>query len=108
MTFKPAIWRPIAVGLGLLNLAAVGFAAGSAEPWHATGHAALALVFWAWAQRLKRAPVPVESGREDRIEVLEAEMDSLRYELNEAQERLDFTERLLAQKQESRRVDPER
>jgi hypothetical protein len=108
MTFKPAIWRPIAIVLGLLNLAAVGFAAGSAEPWHATGHAVLALLFGAWAQRLKRAPVPVESGREDRIEVLEAEMDNLRYELNEAQERLDFTERLLAQKQESRRVDPER
>jgi hypothetical protein len=106
MTFKPAIWYPIAAVLSVLNLVAVGFAAAPAEPWHATAHAGLSLGFGLWAQRLRRS-----RGGEDRqvrLELLEDEMDRLRAELSEAQERLDFTERLLAQGQESRRVGPER
>ena len=43
MTFKPAIWYPIAAALSVINVVAVGFAARSAEPWHAALHAALAL-----------------------------------------------------------------
>ena len=106
MTFKPAIWHPIAVVLSVINLVAVGFAAGSAEPWHATAHGVLALAFGLWAQRLRQGPGGSE--RQVRLEVLEAEMSNLGRELSEAQERLDFAERLLAQGQESRRVDPER
>jgi hypothetical protein len=106
MTFKPSLWRPIAFVLSVINLVAVGHAAGSTEPWHAAGHAALALAFGLWAQRLRQAPGPSE--REDRLDVLEAEMSNIRGELNEAQERLDFAERLLAQGSESRRVGPER
>ena len=71
MTFKPAIWYPIAVVLGAINLLGAGFAVGTAEPWHATVHAALALAFGLWARRLRQ-------------------------ELGETQERLDFAERLLA------------
>jgi hypothetical protein len=106
MTFKPALWRPIAVVLSVINLVGVGFAAGSAEPWHAAGHAALALAFGLWAQRLRQGPDGSE--REARLEVLEGEVSNLRLELNETQERLDFAERLLAQGLESRRVGPER
>jgi hypothetical protein len=40
--------------------------------------------------------------------VLEAEVGDLRRELSEAQERLDFAERLLAQDAEARRVGRER
>lgn len=107
MTFKPAIWKPIAVVLSVLNVAGVGMAAQAAEPWHAAGHAALALVFALWAQRLRGAP---DGGRSqaDRLEMLEADVGSLRQELGEAQERLDFAERLLARDPESRRVGPER
>jgi hypothetical protein len=96
MTFKSAIWRPIALGLSGLNLVGVGFAAGAAEPWHAGVHAALALAFWSWSQRLgQRAAGP---GAElPRLEALELEVSQVRRELEEAQERLDFTERLLAQ-----------
>ena len=54
MTFKPAIWSPIAVVLSVINLVAVGFAAGQPQPWHAAGHAALALAFGLWAQRLRQ------------------------------------------------------
>ena len=106
MTFKPAIWHPIAVTLSVINLVGVGLAAGAAEPWHAAGHAALALAFGLWAQRLR--PGPGRGDLEARLEALEFEVSGLRQELSEAQERLDFAERLLAQGAEVRRVGPER
>ncbi len=106
MTFKPATWYPIAVVLSVVNLAAAGFAAGSAEPWHTTVHAALALAFGLWAQRLRQAPggSELQAG----LEALEVEVSRLRQELSETQERLDFLERLLAQERETRRVGPQR
>jgi hypothetical protein len=110
MTFKPAIWRPIAVVLSAINLLGAGFAAGSAQPWHAAGHAALALAFGFWAQRLRQGPGGSEL--RDRLEALEAlealefEVSNLRRELSETQERMDFTERLLAQGPEGRRAGP--
>lgn len=106
MTFKPAIWQPIAVVLSVINVAAVGMAAQAAEPWHAAGHAALGLVFGLWAQRMRRGPVLGESAT--RLEMLEGDVSSLREELGEVQERLDFAERLLAREPEARRVGPER
>lgn len=110
MTFKPALWRPIAFLLSAVNLVAVGFAAGSAEAGHAAVHAALALAFGLWTQRMGQRQGQVSSGsdREGRLEDLEMDVSSLRGELGEAHERLDFLERLLAQGQESRRVSPER
>jgi hypothetical protein len=110
MTFKPAIWQPIAIVLSVINLVAVGFAAGAAEPWHAGVHAALGLAFGLWAQRLRQSrggASELQGGSEARLEALEFEVSDLRRELNEAQERLDFTERVLAKGPESRRVDPE-
>jgi hypothetical protein len=106
MTFKPAIWRPIAVGLSALNFVAVGFAAGAAEPWHAAIHAALALALGLWAQRLRQGPAGGEV--QARLEALEAEVSNVMRELGETQERLDFAERLLAQSPESRGVGPQR
>jgi hypothetical protein len=106
MTFKPAIWRPISMALSALNLVGVGFAAGAAEPFHAGIHATLALAFGLWTQRLQQ-PSP-NSELQGGLEALEIEVGDLRRELNEAQERLDFTERVLAQGQETRRVGPER
>jgi hypothetical protein len=109
MTFKPAIWYPIAVVLSVVNVAAAGFAARSAEPWHATTHAVLALAFGLWAQRLRQSrPGPGGSEFQGRLEALEGEVGKLRQELSEAQERLDFAERLLAQGAEARRVGPQR
>ena len=106
MTFKPALWQPIAVALSAINLVFVGLAAGSAEPWHAGVHAALALAFGLWAQRLRQDPGGGEL--QPRLEALEFEVSNLRRELSEAQERLDFAERVLAQGEESRRLGPER
>src|SRR6266566_3498244 len=101
MTFKPAIWYPIAVVLSAINLAGAGFAIAQAEPLHATVHVALALAFGSWAQRLRRqGPRGSElqgSGLQAGFEALEVEVSNLRQELSETQERLDFAERLLAQ-----------
>ncbi|HXE57828.1 MAG TPA: hypothetical protein VNK43_07500 [Gemmatimonadales bacterium] len=105
MTFTSPLWRPMAVALSAINLVGVGFAAGEAEPWHAAGHAALALVFGLWAQRLRHRAGRTEGPAG--LEALEAEVGSLRRELAEAQERLDFVERILAQPSEARRVAPE-
>jgi hypothetical protein len=111
MNFKPRTWYPIAFVLSAANLVAVGFAAATPEPWHAAAHSALALAFGLWAQRLRHG-----RGREPQtqldvlegLESLEAEVSQLRRELGETQERLDFTERVLAQGSESRRMGPER
>ena len=106
MTFKPAIWKPIAIVLSAANLVAVGFAAGGAEPYHAAGHAALALAFGLWAQRLR--PRRGTGDREERLEELEADVSDLQRQLSETQERVDFSERMLAQVAESRRAGPEK
>jgi ubiquinone biosynthesis protein UbiJ len=106
MTFKPGFWHPVAVGLSILNVVGAGFAAGAAEPWHAGIHAGVALAFWSWAQRLRLAKTA--AGGPAELEALEGEVSDLRREVAEIQERLDFTERVLAQGQEARRLDVER
>ena len=105
MTFKRAIWYPIAIVLSVINLVGVGFAAGEPQPWHAALHAALALAFGLWAQRLRQAPGGSEL--QAPLEGLESEVDALRAEVAELHERMDFAERLLAQVPETRRVAPQ-
>ena len=115
MTFKPTVWFPIATLLSVVNVAAVGFAAGAAEPWHATAHAGLGLAFGLWAFHLRRRSGDATradrrdmlEGESARLAGLESDLSQMRQELSEAQERLDFTERLLAQGQATRRVEPE-
>ena len=109
MTFKPATWYPIAILLSVANVIGVGFATGAL---HATTHAALAVGFGLWAQRLGRARAGIapqeldETTDTDRLQDLEDQLTGLRQELNETQERLDFTERMLAQRPDQRRVEP--
>ena len=52
MWFKHRAWIPVAWLLSLANLIAVWFAAQPAEPWHASAHALLAVLFGLGAQRL--------------------------------------------------------
>jgi L-fucose isomerase-like protein len=106
MTFKRAIWYPIAVALSVINVLGVWFAARPTAPWHAATHAALAVAFGLWARGLRHGPR--EGELRAGLEALEFEVNRLRQELSEAQERLDFAERMLAQGPEARRVDPER
>ncbi len=105
MTFKPALWRPIAVVLSAINLVGVGFAAGSAEPWHAAVHAGLALAFGLWAQRLGQAPSGSELARMQQqleqqaaaLEDAQATLANQSTQVAELHERVDFAERVLAQ-----------
>jgi hypothetical protein len=106
MTFKPTIWRPIAAVASAINLAGAGYAVAVAEPVHATVHVVLALVFGAWSYRTPSTVAAVED--QDRLEELDNEVNSLRRELSETQERLDFAERLLVREAEARRVGPDR
>jgi hypothetical protein len=103
MTFKPAVWRPIALALGALNLVGAGFAIAGAEPVHASVHVAVALAFGFWAQRLGRRG----TARDAELGQLEADLGDLRGELGDAQERMDFIERVLAREAEPTRADPE-
>ena len=83
----------VMVVLSVISLVGVGFAAGPAPPWHTTIHAALALGFGLWAQRLRQGPGGSEL--QARLEALEAEVS--KQELSETQEHPDFAEGLLAQ-----------
>ncbi len=101
--------RFLPISLALLsagNIAAVYAAVETAapDPLHATVHAVLAVGFAAaaqWAWRRWRQTAPATSSQE-RIEGVEADIDNMRQELLEAQERLDFTERMLAQRPSER------
>ena len=104
MRWNSKIWTPIAQVLTVVNVAAVYFAAEAAEPWHAVLHATLGVAFLLWAERLRaratRALLEEELGQP---ELMSGEMDHVRNELAEVQERLDFAERMLAQRREPER-----
>lgn len=107
MTFKPAVWHPIALVLAVGNFAGAAFALTSAEPWHAAIHVGLGLAAVLWAERLKlQRRRDGNELQEERLDMLEAAVTDLQRELGETQERLDFAERMLAQQPEVRRVDP--
>jgi len=110
MTFKSATWYPIAVVLCGVNAVAAWFAATQGEQPHAAVHVALAIGFGLWAQRLRplRARPETLEGVQAQFEALELEVSTLRRELSETQERLDFVERMLAQEREKSRVGPPR
>lgn len=111
MALKPSKWYPVAIILAALNLIAVPVYA--SDPMHAMAHGAAGVAFGLWAQRLRHRrdeQRTIEAGEGERMELLEDELARLRQELTEAQERLDFTERMLAQRsqQDSQRAEPRR
>ena len=102
MTFKPKIWFPIATILSAINVAAIYFAALPGEAIHATVHGGLAVAFALWARGLRFQQRRVQEDGPTRLEEVDAEVGQMRQELSEAQERLDFAERMLAQRPETR------
>jgi hypothetical protein len=110
MTFKSATWYPIAIVLSGINAAGAWFAGTQGEPTHAAVHVALAAGFALWAQRLRplRARPETLEGVQGQVEALDVQVNQLRRELTETQERLDFVERMLAQEREKPRVAPPR
>lgn len=111
MWFKHRAWIPIAWLLCLGNLIATWFAARPAEPWHASIHALLAVLFGLGAQRLaarQRALKNGGGGAELRADItaLREELTALRQAQSEILERLDFTERVLSQVRDAHRELP--
>lgn len=102
VTFKPAVWIPISIVLSVLNTAGAAMATWGAEPWHAGGHALLALAFAMWAIYLRQNAAG--SQNDGRIESVEAEVLELGAHMHELGERLDFTERVLAQRGDAARL----
>ena len=105
MQFKPKIWIPITVVLGVVNWLGAGWAIRAAEPMHAGVHVALGLAFGWWAMRLRQAPRPIERGGTSQeleahgvaIEDAQSTLADQAAQIAELQERVDFAERLLAQ-----------
>jgi hypothetical protein len=119
MWFKHRAWIPVAWLLSLVNVVSVWFAARPAEPWHATGHALLAVLFGLGAQRLalrrKRTAGAELVGDADvvtRVRELDArlaDLDKLQDmagRLAELEERLDFTERALVDVRSRAQLSP--
>ena len=107
MWFKHRAWIPVAWLLCLGNLISVWFAARPAEPWHATIHALLAVLFGLGAYRLAARPggaalTEVDALGEE-VEHLRVELEAMHgrvREVDEIQNRLDFAERMLTQLKE--------
>ena len=109
MWFKHRAWIPIAWILSLGNLAAVWFAARPAEPWHASIHALLAVLFGLGAQRLairrqiaagaevvgKLRELETRLASPDRTEVTQA-LDAIAIEVERIGEGQRFLTKLIA------------
>ena len=106
--FKHRAWIPIAWLLSLGNLGAVWFAAQPAEPWHATAHALLAVLFGLGAQHLTNrqgAPSRTELVLgDDRMNRLEQAIESIAVEVERVGEGQRFVTKLLAER--GRELDP--
>lgn len=57
-------------------------------------------------QRMRQLGAGPSRETTDRLDALEQELDAVRRELGETQERLDFTERLLTQAREEKGLNP--
>ena len=101
MWFKHRAWIPVAWLLSAVNLGAVWFAAQPAEPWHATLHAALAVLLGLGAQRLSarrsslRAQAAISDDQEER---LEQAIDAIAVELERVGEGQRFVAKMLAER----------
>ena len=93
MWFKHRAWIPIAWILSVGNVVAVWFAAAPGEPWHATIHATLGLLFGVGAQRLaaRRRLMQLGGGAElpGDVSTLRAELAALRQDQSEFLKRVE-------------------
>jgi hypothetical protein len=92
--FKHRAWIPIAWLLSLANVGAVWFAAQPAEPWHATAHAVLGVLFGLGAQRLSARRQALKTGgvgadRPADLATIRAEVAELREGQYETMKRLE-------------------
>lgn len=110
MTIKT--WRRLAIVASVFNVAGAGFAIAAGEGWHAGIHVSLALGFGFAAQRLaeidrKAAPTSLQAQLDEQTAALEEAETKLALQakqLAELEERMDFTERMLAQARDKQKL----
>jgi len=101
--FKHRAWIPVSWLLSLGNLAGLWFAAQPAEPWHATTHGLLAVLFALGAQRLEMRRQALLRDDEpatpdERLRRLEHAIDSMAIELERIGEGQRFVTKLLSER----------
>ena len=100
--FKHRAWIPVAWLVSIANVGAVWFAALPAEPWHATIHALLAVLFGVGAERLMARQRPSSHAQaaidDDRERRLEQAIDAIAVELERVGEGQRFVTKLLAER----------
>lgn len=109
MWFKHRGWIPVAWLLSVVNLVAIWFAAEPGETWHAAGHGLFAVLFGLGARHLmtrQRITALNQQLQEvlDQNEQLQQTIDGTQAHLRELEERVDFSERLLARQREEERL----
>lgn len=82
----------LAILLSVLNFGGLIMALAEGEAGHAAAHVAIGVGLLLWGRRFRGRPGRAQRAR---LEGLEDEVDELRRELSDAQDRLDFTERML-------------
>ena len=112
MALMTRVLYPAGLIFTAVNIAGVGFASGLGEGAHAATHVVLAGAGAWFTHRLHRRSGTEQAAlgardREERLEALAADLEMQRRELAEAQERLDFAERLLTQAADTRRQGAE-
>ncbi|HEX4575393.1 MAG TPA: hypothetical protein VH158_09690 [Gemmatimonadales bacterium] len=110
MWFKSRAWIPIAWVLSFANAIFV-LTVGNGQPAHAAGHALLAILFAFGALRLsaRQGRDPLKSEERQMLEDLQTrlgELTDLQRRVVELEDRVDFAERVLAQRREGQRLGP--
>jgi hypothetical protein len=106
MWLKHRAWIPVSWALAAINIGAVWFAARPGEAWHAIGHALLAVAFalgarHLMARRQTALPAPGLQQALDQDQFQQESIDEMQSRLQELEERLDFSERLLAKQRDA-------
>lgn len=105
MRFQHKWWIPVSWALAAANLGAIWFAAADGEAAHATGHGVLAVLLTLGAKyladrRARQVAGPDLQAALDDNDELRGTVDSLHGRLAELEERVEFSERLLAERRE--------
>ena len=104
MTIKT--WRRLAIVASVFNVVGAVFALASREGWHAGVHISLALGFGFAAQRLGEiGGTAVPDNLQTQLDEQADRIALQSRQLAELEERLDFTERMLAQARDKQKLD---
>jgi hypothetical protein len=108
VALNPRIWAPLAVVFAVLNVGAM--IVFRHDPGHSMIHLALAAggVWWSSRLRATQRASTLEGAQMSDVLELREEVEVLRHEMLELEERVDFAERMLAQARELDRIPEHR